>query len=108
MVGVMSLGEAHREAPAQGELRPTCAGAPCVNLLHLYLSAYNQGSDQPASHPEGCPFWARDQMSKLQRLPACGCAALPDPLLGSAQMNYKTRIDGMREYSETITNTTKS
>jgi hypothetical protein len=29
--GVMLLGEANREAPAQAELRPTCAGASCVN-----------------------------------------------------------------------------
>ncbi len=47
-MGVMLLGEANREAPAQAELRPTCAGpamskrqrvegASCVNL-HLNLT----------------------------------------------------------------------
>ena len=34
---VMLLGEANREAPAQAELRPTCAGAPSVNL-HLIIT----------------------------------------------------------------------
>ena len=28
----MLLGESKREAPAQAELRPTCAGVSCVNL----------------------------------------------------------------------------
>jgi hypothetical protein len=47
-MGVMLSGEANREAPAQAELRPTCAGpamskrprvewASCVNL-HLILT----------------------------------------------------------------------
>jgi hypothetical protein len=35
--GVMLLGEANREAPAQTELRPTCTGASCFNL-HLILT----------------------------------------------------------------------
>jgi len=29
--GLMLLGEANRQAPAQAELRPTCAEASCVN-----------------------------------------------------------------------------
>jgi hypothetical protein len=36
--GMMSSGEANPEAPAQAELRPTCAGASRVNL-HLILTA---------------------------------------------------------------------
>jgi len=36
-MGLMLLGEANRQAPAQAELRPTCAGASCVNL-HVILT----------------------------------------------------------------------
>ena len=36
-MGLMLLGEANRQAPAQAELRPTCAGASCVNL-HVSLT----------------------------------------------------------------------
>jgi hypothetical protein len=35
---VILLGEAHREAPAQAELRPTCAAAPRVNLSIVVTS----------------------------------------------------------------------
>jgi hypothetical protein len=35
--GVMLLGEGEREAPAQAELRPSCAGSFRVNL-HLILA----------------------------------------------------------------------
>jgi hypothetical protein len=36
-MGVTLLGEANRDAPAQAELRPTCAGASAVNQ-HLILT----------------------------------------------------------------------
>jgi hypothetical protein len=38
-MGVVLLDEANREAPAQAELRPACAGASRVNL-QPYLNAY--------------------------------------------------------------------
>jgi len=38
-MGLMLLGEANRQAPAQAELRPTCAGASCVNL-HVILTLW--------------------------------------------------------------------
>jgi hypothetical protein len=39
MGGVMLLGEANREAPAQAELRPTCAGGT-LGTQALRLGAY--------------------------------------------------------------------
>jgi len=56
-MGLMLIGEANREAPAQAELRPTCAGASCVNL-HVILTPMGRlvGPAHPKHHQtrQGC------------------------------------------------------
>jgi hypothetical protein len=52
----MLLGEANREAPAQAELRPTCAGSSRVNLrLILALIAKNRPSRTLSPSGLGAP-----------------------------------------------------
>jgi hypothetical protein len=59
--GVRCLGEAQRKAPAQAELRPTCAGPSHVNLSLIFTlwtrpAVYSATPATPEFCPLICPF----------------------------------------------------
>jgi len=74
-MGLILLSEANREAPAQAELRTTCAGASCVNL-HVILTpmGFTLGNSSHPISPEGATgYGARIGSEPLNRI---ACAVL--------------------------------
>ena len=91
VVGVMLLGEANREAPAQAELRPTCAGAP-FRQPAPYLSAYRLkpqaesyspfGAPEPRSNPENQRVKAQNATNSIFAMPTSECELTWETIAG--------------------------